>query len=115
MVSQGLLMGPRLMAGSRILSSTGGLVDGWGYWVKNDADLGHVVDGVEAVVKAVREQIKYGSDNIKLESIGTCISPYSDSKNLTMSDAVEDTTPVAIQAGLWRVRISRAGAFFSAR
>jgi imidazolonepropionase-like amidohydrolase len=104
MVNAGLLTGPRIMAGSRILSSTGGLVDGYGYWVRNYADLGHVVDGVEAVTKAVRDQIKYGADNIKLEASGTGISPYSDSKKLTMT--VEEMSAAVKEAHRNGVRVA---------
>lgn len=85
MIDAGVLLGPRLSPGGRIISSTGGLADGYGSWVDNRASLGHVVDGVDAVVKAVREQVKYGATNIKLEASGTGISPYSDSRKQTMS------------------------------
>lgn len=85
MIDDGVILGPRMLAGGRILSSTGGLADGWGYWVKNTADLAAIVDGVEAVVKEVREQIKYGANTIKLEASGTGISPYSSSTKQTMT------------------------------
>ena len=85
MIDSGVILGPRLSPGGRIITSTGGLADGYGHWVQNSASLGHVVDGVEAVVKAVREQVKYGATNIKLEASGTGISPYSDSRKQTMS------------------------------
>ena len=85
MIDAGVILGPRLSPGGRIISSTGGLADGFGNWVENRASLGHVVDGVDAVVKAVREQVKYGATNIKLEASGTGISPYSSSRKQTMS------------------------------
>lgn len=85
MIQAGVLVGPRLMAGGRIISSTGGLADAYGFWVDNRASLGQVADGVDAVVRAVREQVKYGVDNIKLEASGTGISPYSASTKQTMT------------------------------
>jgi imidazolonepropionase-like amidohydrolase len=93
MIAAGLLVGPRLMAGGRIISSTGGLADAYGFWVDNRASLGQVADGVVEIVKAVREQIKYGVDNIKLEASGTGISPYSASTKQT-------TGPVELAAAV---------------
>lgn len=85
MINDGVILGPRLMAGGRIISSTGGLSDAYGYWVQNQASLGEVVDGVNDVVRAVRGQIKYGVNNIKLEASGTGISPYSASRKQTLT------------------------------
>lgn len=85
MIESGVLVGPRLRAGGRIISATGGLADGYGHWVDNRTSLGHVVDGIGDVVKAVREQIKYGANNIKLEASGTGISPFSSSKKQTLT------------------------------
>lgn len=81
----GVLMAPRLKAGGRIISSTGGLADAYGDWVENRTSLGQVADGPMDVLKAVRQQIKYGVDNIKIEASGTGISPYSASRKQTMS------------------------------
>ncbi|HZV48521.1 MAG TPA: amidohydrolase family protein [Candidatus Dormibacteraeota bacterium] len=85
MINAGILIGPRMMAGSRIISSTGGLADGYGDWVDNRASLGQVVDGPSEVIKAVRQQVKYGVDNIKIEASGTGISPYSASAKQTLT------------------------------
>jgi imidazolonepropionase-like amidohydrolase len=104
MIREGILVGPRLMAGGRIISTTGGLADGYGHWVDNRASLGHVVDGVAAVVRAVREQIKYGADNIKIEASGTGISPYSASRKQTMT--VEEMTAAVTEAHRNGVRVA---------
>src|SRR5262249_54590229 len=80
MIEAGVILGPRFKPGGRMLSTTGGLADGWGYWVTNRADLAAIVDGVEQVVKEVREQIKFGVESIKVEASGTGISPYSHSQ-----------------------------------
>jgi imidazolonepropionase-like amidohydrolase len=86
LIAKGVLDGPRLVPGGRILSSTGGLTDAYGHWVSNHDSLGHVVDGATEVRKAVREQIKYGSKIIKVEASGTGISTYADSHKQTMSE-----------------------------
>lgn len=104
MIDAGVILGPRLSPGGRIITSTGGLADGHGSWVDNRASLGHVVDGVEAVVKAVREQVKYGATNIKLEASGTGISPYSDSRKQTMT--VEELTAAVKEAHRNGVRVA---------
>jgi imidazolonepropionase-like amidohydrolase len=85
MIEAGVLTGPRLRAGSRIISSTGGLADAYGDWVENRSSLGEVVDGTAEVLKAVRHQVKYGVNNIKLEASGTGISPYSESGKQTLT------------------------------
>jgi len=104
MINEGILVGPRLLAGGRIISTTGGLADGYGYWVDNRASLGQVVDGAAAVVRAVREQIKYGADTIKIEASGTGISPFSASWKQTMT--VEEMTAAVREAHRNGVRVA---------
>lgn len=104
MIEAGVLLGPRLMAGGRIISSTGGLADAYGYWVRNHSSLGHVVDGVAEVVKAVRDQVKYGVDTVKLEASGTGISPYSSSTRATMTR--EELTAAVAEAHRNGVRVA---------
>jgi imidazolonepropionase-like amidohydrolase len=104
MINSGVIMGPRMQAGGRILTSTGGLADGWGSWVTNRADLGVVVDGVEAVIKEVREQIKYGATTIKVEASGTGISPYSDSRKDTMT--TEEMAAAVVEAHRQGARVA---------
>lgn len=85
LINEGILLGPRLLASGRIISTTGGLADGYGYWVTNEASLGQIADGPRAVLQAVREQVKYGVDVVKIEASGTGISPFSDSRRQTMT------------------------------
>ncbi|MGH2662969.1 MAG: amidohydrolase family protein [Actinomycetota bacterium] len=86
LIQEGVLRGPRLVPGGRIISSTGGLTDAYGHWVNNEHALGYVVDGVNDVLKAVREQIKYGTKCIKVEASGGGITLYAGSDKQTMTE-----------------------------
>jgi imidazolonepropionase-like amidohydrolase len=85
MISSGLMRGPRLVPGGRILSTTGGLADAYGSWVANQDSFACLADGGPALRRAVREQIKYGTKCIKVEASGTGISTYAGAHKLTMS------------------------------
>jgi imidazolonepropionase-like amidohydrolase len=104
LIEEGVLVGPRLLASGRIISTTGGLADGYGYWVENRASLGQIADGAQAVALAVREQIKYGADVVKIEASGTGISPFSDSRKQTMT--VEEMTAAVREAHRNGVRVA---------
>jgi imidazolonepropionase-like amidohydrolase len=104
LIRQGVLSGPRLVPGGRILSSTGGLTDAYGHWVRNEDSLGQVVDGELALRKAVREQIKYGTKCIKVEASGTGISTYAGSSKQTMSE--EEMAAVVHEARRNGVRVA---------
>ena len=80
-LDEGLLEGPRLIFGGRALSQTGGHADsraravtrveaGYPY-----SSLGRVVDGVDEMRRAVREEIKRGAHHIKLMLSGGVASP----------------------------------------
>ncbi|MFO0989595.1 MAG: amidohydrolase family protein [Alphaproteobacteria bacterium] len=82
-VERGLVEGPRLFVSGRALSQTGGHGDFRG---RHDAsepcacsqrvgNLARVVDGVDAVRKAVREEIKGGAHQIKIMASGGVASP----------------------------------------
>lgn len=74
-IDQGLFVGPRLTGAGHYLSITGGGGDinflGPEHHVVAD---GRIVDGPEEMRKAVREEIKYGSDWIKLLVTGAFMS-----------------------------------------
>lgn len=74
-IDQGLFVGPRLAGAGHYLSITGGGGDinflGPEHHVVAD---GKIVDGPEEMRKAVREEIKYGSDWIKLLVTGAFMS-----------------------------------------
>lgn len=75
-VNMGLIPGPRILAATRALSVTGGY-QLLGYAPGVDVPSGaQLVDGVSECRKAVREQIKYGADWIKI---------YADSRRRTVT------------------------------
>jgi imidazolonepropionase-like amidohydrolase len=78
-IRSGAAAGPRMLVAPHYLSITGGHGDA------NDfacdlcmAGIGKIVDGVEAMRKAVREEVKYGADWIKLFASGGVLSMGDD-------------------------------------
>ena len=65
-INRGLIPGPRLEVATRALSTTGGYpLEGYSPEVNVPSGV-QIVDGVDQAAKAVREQIKYGADFIKV-------------------------------------------------
>ena len=75
LVARGVVPGPRIFAAGPSLGITGGHADvnGWSPLV-HIPGTGVIVDGVDAVRKAVRENVKYGSDHIKVTATGGILS-----------------------------------------
>lgn len=67
-IEKGEVAGPRMQASGPALSATGGHGDlnGMSPYVRFEGDINGVADGVDAVRKKVRENIKYGADVIKM-------------------------------------------------
>jgi imidazolonepropionase-like amidohydrolase len=103
-VAQGLLPGPRMFIAGRAIGPTGGHSD-----ARRRTDTGpgacrccnamrfclEVVDGVDAVRAAVREQLRQGVDQIKIMVSGGVASPYDpiDSRQFSLDEirtAVEE-------------------------
>lgn len=63
--NSGVQLGPTIMASGRIICMTGGHGNRWG----------RIADGVDEVVKAVREQIHAGSDLVKIMATGGVMTP----------------------------------------
>jgi imidazolonepropionase-like amidohydrolase len=103
----GLVIGPRFYYGGRVISQTGGHAD----MRPGDSELSHddacacacyadplaiVADGVDAVRKAVREELRRGAHHIKIMGSGGVASPtdpldkcqYSDEEIAAMVDDV---------------------------
>jgi imidazolonepropionase-like amidohydrolase len=79
---EGLFRGPRLMYCGKALSQTGGHADfrAPGEHVSHDlgnccAGIGRVVDGVDAVRKAARDELRKGAHHIKIMASGGVASP----------------------------------------
>ena len=69
-INQGLAVGPRILASGALISVTGGHGDGrngdWHAAMEPPAFDGGICDGVEECQKAVRKQIQFGADQIKM-------------------------------------------------
>ena len=82
-IEEGTIVGPRLVICGKALSQTGGHTDYRGRYHHRDVDyygdklgtLGRVVDGVDAVRRVAREEIKGGAEFIKLMANGGISSP----------------------------------------
>ena len=67
-INAGKLPGPRLLASGPALSATGGHGDlnGMSPYIRFEGNIGGIADGVDAIRKKVRENVKYGADVIKI-------------------------------------------------
>lgn len=85
-INQGLFTGPRIFGAGHYLSVTGGGgdINFMSYEQKVIAD-GLIVDGPAEVQKAVRQEIKYGSDWIKLLVTGAFMSAGDNPNNVHFS------------------------------
>jgi imidazolonepropionase-like amidohydrolase len=94
-IAQGKVPGPRVVASGQILSPTAGLADTLPpHWERTSGGFGLLVDGIDAVRKAVRLQIRNGVDNIKLAASGVEVGPYAYTWMTTFS---EDEVRVAVE------------------
>lgn len=81
-IERGLIPGPRLEVATRAMSTTGGYpLEGYSPNVTVPSGV-IISDGLEAVRKAVREQIKYGADFIKV--YGTHKFYFQDAKMISI-------------------------------
>ena len=102
--TEGLLRGPRLFYSGRALSQTGGhgdfrplVHDGACLCGTLAADFSQVVDGVPAVQKAAREELRRGATQIKVMASGGVASPTDPVWNLQFTDD-------EIAAAVWEAR-----------
>ena len=67
-INAGKLAGPRILASGPALSATGGHGDlnGMSPYVHFEGNINGIADGVDAIRKKVRENVKYGADVIKI-------------------------------------------------
>ncbi|MQF69229.1 amidohydrolase family protein [SAR202 cluster bacterium AD-804-J14_MRT_500m] len=85
-INMGSLRGPRILASGPVLTTTAGLTDSHPEWMPCTLSLGRVVDGPWEMVKAVRQQIKLGVNNIKIGGSAAEISPYASSRMPTIME-----------------------------
>lgn len=85
-IEEGLFAGPRITGAGHYLSITGGGGDiNFGAPEQHIVADGLVVDGVDAVRHAVREEVKHGSDWIKVLASGAMMSSGDDPKSAQFS------------------------------
>jgi imidazolonepropionase-like amidohydrolase len=67
-INAGKLAGPRILASGPALSATGGHGDlnGMSPYIRFEGNIDGIADGVDAIRKKVRENVKYGADLIKI-------------------------------------------------
>ena len=85
-IADGIISGPRILAGGPIITTTGGLADFLPSWVSTTQSLGLVADGVDEVRKAVRKLVKMGVDIVKFDATGHAISRAGGMSMSTMSE-----------------------------
>lgn len=107
-VEQGLVAGPRIFYSGRTLSQTGGHGD---FTPKTDtpalcachihsSGFSHVADGVPAVRKAAREELRRGASQVKIMASGGVASPSDPIWNLQYSR--EEMRAIVEEAESWR-------------
>ncbi|MCZ6462777.1 MAG: amidohydrolase family protein [Proteobacteria bacterium] len=107
-VERGLVQGPRIFFAGRTLSQTGGHGD---FRPRDDAPnlcactiyssgFSHVADGVDAVRKAAREELRRGANQIKIMASGGVASPTDPIWNLQYSE--EEMRAIVEEARSWR-------------
>jgi imidazolonepropionase-like amidohydrolase len=107
-VERGLVDGPRLFYSGRVLSQTGGHGD---FTPREDAPhlcacqihttgFSHVADGVAAVRKAAREELRRGASQVKIMASGGVASPSDPIWNLQYS--AEEMRAIVEEAAGWR-------------
>ncbi|MBS1106651.1 MAG: amidohydrolase [Deltaproteobacteria bacterium] len=107
-VERGLIRGPRLFFSGRVLSQTGGHGD---FSPREDAPrlcacsirssgFSHVADGVDAVRKAAREELRRGAFQVKIMASGGVASPTDPIWNLQYSP--DEMRAIVEEARGWR-------------
>jgi imidazolonepropionase-like amidohydrolase len=107
-VERGLVRGPRLFFSGRVLSQTGGHGD---FSPREDpprlcacgirtSGFSHVADGVDAVRKAAREELRRGAHQVKIMASGGVASPSDPIWNLQYSE--EEMRAIVGEARSWR-------------
>jgi imidazolonepropionase-like amidohydrolase len=111
-VASGLMRGPRLFICGRAITQTGGHDDMRGPTDQQPASCGccsgldlcsRVVDGVPAVLNAVREELRTGVDHIKISVSGGVASPSDPLDSLQFT--VEEITAAVQAATDWGVYV----------
>ena len=73
-INEGYIKGPRILASGQAITITGGHGDQFPGKIELES-IGEICDGEVAVVKAVRNRVKFQADNIKMMATGGGTSP----------------------------------------
>jgi imidazolonepropionase-like amidohydrolase len=99
-IKAGKIVGPKMVASGQVISATAGPGDILPPHWTSTGGLGMLADGIDAIRKAVRTQIKRGVDNIKLMASGVEVGNYAYTWMTTMSAAeIEAATEEAHRWG----------------
>ncbi len=105
-INAGKLPGPRILASGPALSATGGHgdINGMSPYLRFEGSIGGVADGVDAVRKKVRENIKYGADVIKMLATAGVLSE-EESVGAPQYSA-EEMKAIVDEAAMWGRKVA---------
>jgi imidazolonepropionase-like amidohydrolase len=98
-VAAGRIRGPRVVASGRLLHGTSGLADTLPAHWEQCCGFGQRVDGADEMLRAVRQQIRAGVDNIKLGASGAEGSPHAHTWMTTLN--ADEITMAVHEAHRW--------------
>jgi imidazolonepropionase-like amidohydrolase len=105
-IDAGKLPGPRILASGPALGATGGHTDltGMSPYVRFEGEIGGVADGVDAIRKKIRENIKYGADVIKFMATAGVLSEEESVGAPQYS--LEEMKAVVDEAAMWSRKVA---------
>ncbi len=105
-INDGKLAGPRILASGPALSATGGHGDlnGMSPYVRFEGSINGIADGVDAIRRKVRENVKYGADVIKILATAGVLSE-EESVGLPQY-TLEEMKAAVDEAHLWGKRVA---------
>jgi imidazolonepropionase-like amidohydrolase len=105
-INAGKIAGPRMQASGPSLSATGGHGDlnGMSPYLRFEGDINGVADGVDAIRKKIRENIKYGADVIKLLATAGVLSEEESVGAPQYS--LEEMTAAVQEAAMWGRKVA---------
>jgi len=105
-INAGKIPGPRVLASGPALGATGGHSDlnGMSPNIRFEGEIGGVADGVEAIRKKIRENIKYGADVIKFMATAGVLSEEESVGAPQYS--LEEMKAVVDEAAMWGRKVA---------
>lgn len=82
-VDEGIVEGPRIVCSGQFLSTTGGQWDFFPEWLIRTDTENNLADGNDAIIKAVRRQVKMKTDWVKYCATGGIMNAYQKTHNFT--------------------------------